>query len=255
MPFANLNPTACVDSNTNSPTLHVRVAQQCALTSRALASATTTTISPRRPPGPLLDPEGFAYCQKNGILYESYGAMKGCRFKDTTMLKMAATHKYPPRPQQEFPLPSPSSISHAVHSHASIVWSAASRCPRCASGGSCKWARSLRLEPEQTRPRHGGTRPRISTSLRSTSPSMRWTTSAVSPVSSAAVRGISPILVARAAIDSAVHTHGPVLAPLLALLVCGLRLAQCCFPGTPSSVRIRHVDAMYPPRGVGVALY
>eukprot|EP00037_Helgoeca_nana_P032554 m.414365 g.414365 ORF g.414365 m.414365 type:complete len:378 (+) comp29331_c0_seq1:36-1169(+) len=44
------------------------------------------------PPGPLLDPQGFAYCQKNGILYESYGAMKGCRFNDTTMLKMAATH-------------------------------------------------------------------------------------------------------------------------------------------------------------------
>lgn len=32
------------------------------------------------------------YCQKNGIVYESYGAMRGCPFTDTQISAIATNH-------------------------------------------------------------------------------------------------------------------------------------------------------------------
>merc|ERR1712146_407389 len=38
------------------------------------------------------DDDTIAYCQRNGIVYESYQAIKECPFEDPTVLKIAAAH-------------------------------------------------------------------------------------------------------------------------------------------------------------------
>jgi len=62
----------------------------------ALASA-HTTVKPsvnqcNMPPGKLLDPDGFDYCQQHGITYESYNAIKGCQFSNPELKQIGARH-------------------------------------------------------------------------------------------------------------------------------------------------------------------
>lgn len=37
--------------------------------------------------------ETIAYCKKNGIVYEAYGALKGCPWSDARLAAIASSHK------------------------------------------------------------------------------------------------------------------------------------------------------------------